>query len=63
VHSYRADVYLTDEDGATVVSWRSSFTPIVPGTGRVLRAVLERLVRGFAVRVCRYADRMTAGTA
>jgi hypothetical protein len=28
----------------------------VPGTGPALRFVLERMVRGFATRLCRYAD-------
>lgn len=62
VRSYRADVVLTDDDGGTVVAWRSSFVPLVPGTGRLVRLVLHRLVRGFATSVCRYADRLAAGT-
>jgi hypothetical protein len=56
--SYRADVYLSEQDGGTLVVWRSTFEPLVPGTGRVMRAILAKLVRGFAVRVCRYADRL-----
>ena len=70
VRSYRADVRLipdrTAGDGApkdgggTVVTWRSTFTPLVPGTGGLLRLVLERIVSGFATSVCRYADDLAA---
>jgi hypothetical protein len=61
VRRYRADVYLADDEGGTVVTWRAAFDPLVPGTGRIVRFVLRRLVRGFAVRVCRYAGRSTTG--
>ncbi len=59
VRLYRADVLLTDADagGGTVVTWRCVVEPLVPGTGRMLRFVLRRMVRGFARSVCRYADR------
>jgi hypothetical protein len=54
---YRADVHLDDDPSGTVVTWRCSVEPLVPGTGAVLRFVLRRMVRGFARRLCRYADR------
>jgi len=58
VRNYRADVLLEDDSTGTVVTWRCSVEPLVPGTGAALRLVLRRIVRGFAVRVCRYADRV-----
>ena len=64
---YRADVVLEDavrEDGTTGtrVTWRCVVEPLVPGTGPLLRAVLSRMVGGFARRVCRYADEHRSGT-
>jgi len=58
VRNYRADVLLEDDSTGTVVTWRCSVEPLVPGTGAALRLLLRRIVRGFAVRVCRYADRV-----
>ncbi|MGA2521953.1 MAG: SRPBCC family protein [Acidimicrobiales bacterium] len=63
VRLYRADVLLSDaqgDAGGTVITWRCVVEPLVPGTGRVLRFVLRRMVRGFARSVCRYADRQVA---
>jgi len=54
---YRADVHLDDDPSGTIVTWRCSVEPLVPGTGAILRFVLRRMVRGFARRLCRYADR------
>jgi Polyketide cyclase / dehydrase and lipid transport len=56
VRRYRADVDLRSEAGGTVITWRGRFDEIVPGTGPLLRLVLARLTRGFAVRVGRYAE-------
>jgi len=63
VRHYRADVYLRDDATGTVVTWRCSVEPRIAGTGAVLRFVLGRMVRGFARRVCRYADAMARGQA
>jgi len=60
VRNYRADVYLDADAAGTTVTWRSTFDPLVAGTGPVLRAGLARLVGGFARRVCRYADTLVA---
>lgn len=57
VRHYRADVHLDDDGSGTVVTWRCSVEPLIPGTGGALRFVLQRMVRGFATRVCRYADK------
>jgi len=56
VRHYRADVHLDDDGSGTVVTWRCSVEPLIPGTGGAIRFVLQRMVRGFATRVCRYAD-------
>ncbi len=58
VRHYRADVHLDDDGTGTIVTWRCSVEPLVPGTGAALRFGLQRMVQGFARRVCRYADRM-----
>ena len=56
VRYYRADVDLLTDAVGTVVTWRGTVEPLIPGTGPALRVILSRLTRGFAVRVCRYAD-------
>ena len=61
VRHYRADVHLEADGTGTVVTWRCTVEPLIPGTGAVLRFALERMVRGFALRVCRYADHLAAG--
>ena len=61
VRYYRADVHLDADGEGTRVTWRCEVEATVPGTGLALRVALRRMVRGFAVRVCRYADRAAAG--
>jgi hypothetical protein len=58
VRHYRADVYLDEQSTGTVVTWRCSMEPLIPGTGALLRLGLRALVRGFARGVCRYADQL-----
>ena len=58
VRDYRADVRLARDGSGTVVTWRSTFETLVPGTGRIMHLIVSRLVRGFAASVCRYADRL-----
>lgn len=54
---YRADVDLVPTStGGTQIVWQSSFTPRVPGTGRVLRVGLQRLVQSFATNLAKAAD-------
>lgn len=45
---YRADVDLESGAGVTVIRWHTSFRPIVPGTGWLLRWQIERFVRQCA---------------
>ncbi len=59
VRRYRADVDLRPDAGGTAVTWRGSFDALVPGTGALLRVVLARMTEGFAVRVSRYAERLS----
>jgi uncharacterized protein YndB with AHSA1/START domain len=47
--SYRSTVTLAPTaSGGTAISWRSSFEPVVPGTGQVLRWFLRQVVASFA---------------
>ena len=53
---YRADVDLVPTtDGGTRIVWQASFEPRVPGTGRLLRWALGRLVGSFARNLARAA--------
>jgi hypothetical protein len=61
VRRYRADVDLRRHGGGTAVTWRGSFDEIVPGTGALMRVILGRMTRGFAVRVSRYAETAEPG--
>ena len=54
---YRADVDLLPRaGGGTQIVWQSRFEPRVPGTGRLLRAGLRRLVQSFATNLARAAE-------
>lgn len=53
---YRSVVELTPlEGGGTRIVWRSSFDPIVPGTGWLLRLLLKGIVSSFARNLARRA--------
>lgn len=52
---YRSTVELTPVDGGTRITWRSTFEPVVPGTGHVLRWFLGAVVRSFARNLARRA--------
>lgn len=53
---YRSTVELTPTaGGGTRIVWRSTFEPVVPGTGRALRWFLGATVRGFARNLARRA--------
>lgn len=54
---YRADVDLTPVDGATVIRWRSSFTPKVPGTGWIYRRALGTFIQRCVDGLAAYAGR------
>ena len=53
---YRSTVTLTrTAGGGTDIVWRSTFDPIVPGTGLLLRWVLARIVGSFAKNLAKRA--------
>jgi hypothetical protein len=52
---YRSTVELAPHDGGTRITWRSTFEPVVPGTGAVLRWFLGAVVRSFARHLARRA--------
>jgi len=56
VRDYVADVTLTPDEGGTLITWSSTFDAKIPGTGRLMVAVLRRMINGFASSVARYAD-------
>jgi len=57
VRDYRADVVLVPIPTGTRLEWSGSLVAKVPGTGRLLAAVLRRTVRGFARRAAAAAVR------
>jgi hypothetical protein len=61
VRRYHADVLLESDDHGTTITWSGAFDPLIPGSGGLLRVVLRRLTRGFAVRLARYAERTAKG--
>ena len=52
VRGYRGDVELRQQNGGTEIRWRVTFTPLIPGTGRLMHRSLTRfldtVVRGLA---------------
>jgi len=53
---YRSVVTLEALDnGGTRIVWQSSFEPIVPGTGRLLRLLLKAIVASFARNLAKKA--------
>jgi len=59
-HGYRADVRLEPlAGGGTRITWRGTFRPPFPGTGRLMQMGLKRLVAGFAHRLATRAEQST----
>jgi hypothetical protein len=49
IKGYRSTMELVaDGDSACVLTWSSSFTPRIPGTGAILRRILSGAVDTFA---------------
>jgi hypothetical protein len=59
VRDYRADVTLEPAGSGTRIEWAGSYEPKWPGTGRVLQAMLPRMMQRFADDVTRFADGLT----
>ncbi len=63
VRHYRSDVRLTPDGpqgSGTLIAWSGTFDERLPGTGRLLEAVLSRLMTKFATSLAGYADRQHA---
>ena len=56
VRSYRADVDIEPDGDGSVIRWRSTFEPKIPGTGPLLRRLLTRLLGSFARRLAAKAS-------
>ena len=50
VRDYRADIDIVPEGAGTMIRWRATFTPKIPGTGALCAIVLRKIVGGFARR-------------
>ena len=56
VRDYRSDVTLEPTGGGTRIEWAGSYDLKWPGTGRLIRAVLTRMMQRFADDLARHAD-------
>ena len=57
LHGYRADVHLEPDGDGTRITWSGRVTTPVPGLERVLLPAFRALVRDFARRLARAAER------
>ena len=55
VRGYHAEVRLEAEGTGTRIEWTGRFSPLVPGTGRLVLAVTRRMVADMARRLARAA--------
>jgi hypothetical protein len=61
IRGYRADVDLEPiASGGCRITWRSSFTPKVPGTGRAYEKALQRATEGFVAGLAAHAATSSA---
>ncbi|HUY66270.1 MAG TPA: SRPBCC family protein [Acidimicrobiales bacterium] len=58
VRHYRADVRCTPDGSGTTIQWSGTFDTLIPGTGRVMVAVLQTVIGRFATGVAGYADQL-----
>jgi uncharacterized protein YndB with AHSA1/START domain len=59
VRDYHADIDLTADsaDTGTVIHWRATFEPRIPGTGAFFAAMFHRLIGDYARRAAAEAER------
>jgi hypothetical protein len=62
VRHYRADVRCTPDGSGTLITWTASFDEKLPGTGRLMAAVLKTLIKRFATGAARYGDQLQHGS-
>ncbi len=55
VRDYRAEVLLDASGRGTALVWRARFRPLVPGTGGLLRRLLQRSLAGMVDALVRQA--------
>jgi hypothetical protein len=58
VRHYRADVTITPEEPGCLITWSATFDPKIPGTGRLIVAVVRRMIGRFAAGAAGYAERL-----
>ena len=58
VRRYRADVHLAPDGTGTTVTWAATFDELVPATGRLMSAVLTRMISRFASGAAAYAGKL-----
>lgn len=58
IKSYVGEVLLTPHADGTAIEWTVRFTELVPGTGRVLHAGVQQLVRALSKKLARGAERV-----
>jgi hypothetical protein len=61
VRRYRADVVLTPDGAGTLITWRGTFEPRIPGTGRLLEWAYRQLIGSFARRLASFAEQTGPG--
>jgi len=57
VRDHSAEIDLDADGTGTLVRWRGTFRPLLPGTGFLVERLLDHLVGGFAVAASRKASR------
>ncbi|WP_329518496.1 SRPBCC family protein [Spirillospora sp. NBC_01491] len=61
LRGYRADVTLEPAGTGTLIRWQGTFEAKIPGSGPLLRAALQQMLRSFARRVARHSERCEPG--
>jgi hypothetical protein len=51
VKDYRSEMHLDEDDGVTVLSWTSTFSPRIPLTGRMFTRLMRNAVDRFATGI------------
>lgn len=61
VKEYRADVTLVERGMDTLVRWEGTFEPRYAGTGPLVQALLNRMLRSFTRRIAHHSERCEPG--